>query len=214
MVLPLAQFINWTVQYWTMKTPARVERHRRIAEAVRSLVAEQGLRLSMEAVAARAGCSKQTLYTNYGNKQELVRRVLLDQLDAVTSRWDMSKHDLRTALLMFAQEHIEYVASDSVVGARRLILAEARRYTQEAASIFDVAINGMQRQVAARLATAIRQGQLREGDPDAMAEMLLAMIRGLDVERRNIGEGHRTTPEQRAQWAAYAVDAFLRAFGR
>lgn len=197
-----------------MKSPARIERHRRIAEAVRSLVAEQGLRLSMEAVAARAGCSKQTLYTNYGNKQELVRRVLIDRLDATAARWDADKHDLRSALLTFALDHVEYLANDATVAARRLILADARRYTAEASAIFDVAINGLQRQLSARLHTAIRQGQLRDGDAEAMAEILLGMIRGLDVERRNIGDGHRTSEEARAEWATYAVDAFLRAFSR
>ena len=195
-----------------MTTPARIERHRRIADAVRALVAEQGLRLSMEAVAARAGCSKQTLYTNYGNKQELVRRVIIDRLDATAARWDADKHDLRSALLTFAVDHLEYLASENTVAARRLILAESRRYADEASALFDLAIEGLHRQLAARLHTAIRQGQLRDGDAGAMAEMLLSMIAGLDVERRHFGDGQRKSGQARADWAAFAVDAFLRAF--
>lgn len=195
-----------------MTTPARIERHRRIADAVRALVAEQGLRLSMEAVAARAGCSKQTLYTNYGNKQELVRRVIIDRLDATAARWDADKHDLRSALLTFAVDHLEYLASENTVAARRLILAESRRYADEASALFDLAIEGLHRQLAARLHTAIRQGQLRDGDAGAMAEMLLSMIAGLDVERRHFGDGQRESGQARADWAAFAVDAFLRAF--
>jgi len=195
-----------------MTSPARIERHRRIADAVRALVAEQGLRLSMEAVAARAGCSKQTLYTNYGNKQELVRRVIIDRLDATAARWDADKHDLRTALLTFAVDHLEYLASENTVAARRLILAESRRYADEASALFDLAIEGLHRQLAARLHTAIRQGQLRDGDAGAMAEMLLSMIAGLDVERRHFGDGQRESGQARADWATFAVDAFLRAF--
>lgn len=195
-----------------MTTPARIERHRRIADAVRALVAEQGLRLSMEAVAARAGCSKQTLYTNYGNKQELVRRVIIDRLDATAARWDADKHDLRSALLTFAVDHLEYLASENTVAARRLILAESRRYADEASALFDLAIEGLHRQLAARLHTAIRQGQLRDGDAGAMAEMLLSMIAGLDVERRHFGDGQRESGQARADWATFAVDAFLRAF--
>jgi AcrR family transcriptional regulator len=195
-----------------MTSPARIERHRRIADAVRSLVAEQGLRLSMEAVAARAGCSKQTLYTNYGNKHELVRRVIIDRLDATAARWDADKHDLRMALLTFAGDHLEYLASDNTVAARRLILAETRRYTEEASAVFELAVEGLQRQLSARLHTAIRQGKLRDADADAMAEMLMAMISGLDVERRHFGEGQRSTQQSRADWAAFAVDTFLRAF--
>lgn len=195
-----------------MTSPARIERHRRIADAVRALVAEQGLRLSMEAVAARAGCSKQTLYTNYGNKQELVRRVIIDRLDATAARWDADKHDLRTALLTFAVDHLEYLANENTVAARRLILAESRRYADEASALFDLAIEGLHRQLTTRLHTAIRQGQLRDGDAAAMAEMLLSMIAGLDVERRHFGDGQRESGQARADWAAFAVDAFLRAF--
>lgn len=195
-----------------MTSPARIERHRRIADAVRALVAEQGLRLSMEAVAARAGCSKQTLYTNYGNKQELVRRVIIDRLEATAARWDAGKHDLRAALLTFAVDHLEYLTSENTVAARRLIFAESRRYPDEASALFDLAIEGLHRQLSARLHTASRQGQLRDGDADAMAEMLLSMIAGLDVERRHFGEGQRESAQARAEWAAFAVDAFLRAF--
>lgn len=179
---------------------------------MRALVAEQGLRLSMEAVAARAGCSKQTLYTNYGNKQELVRRVIIDRLEATAARWDAGKHDLRAALLTFAVDHLEYLASENTVAARRLIFAESRRYPDEASALFDLAIEGLHRQLSARLHTASRQGQLRDGDADAMAEMLLSMIAGLDVERRHFGEGQRESAQARAEWAAFAVDAFLRAF--
>lgn len=195
-----------------MTSPTRIERHRRIADAVRSLVAEQGLRLSMEAVAARAGCSKQTLYTNYGSKQELVRRVIIDRLDATAARWDASKHDLRSSLLVFATDHLEYLAAPNTVAARRLIFAETQRYAGEASALFELAVDGLQRQLTARLHAAIRQGQLREGDPDAMAEMLLAMIAGLDVERRHFGLGHRDSESRRADWAAFAVDGFMRVF--
>ena len=41
-------------------------------------MAEQGFRISMEAVAARAGCSKQTLYAHFGSKQELLRSVIAE----------------------------------------------------------------------------------------------------------------------------------------
>ena len=46
-------------------TTAHVRRQR-VHGAVRELMAEQGFRVSMEAVAARAGCSKQTLYSDFG----------------------------------------------------------------------------------------------------------------------------------------------------
>lgn len=51
-------------------------RDQRVFDAVRELLARQGMQLSMDAVAQRAGCSKQTLYSRYGNKESLLRQVV------------------------------------------------------------------------------------------------------------------------------------------
>ena len=47
-------------------------RDQRVFDAVRELLATQGMHLSMDAVAAHVGCSKQTLYSRYGSKRELL----------------------------------------------------------------------------------------------------------------------------------------------
>ena len=57
------------------KPSPALRRRQRVHDAVRELMAEQGFRISMDAVAARAGCSKQTLYSYFGSK--LVREYIL-----------------------------------------------------------------------------------------------------------------------------------------
>ncbi|WP_146256261.1 TetR/AcrR family transcriptional regulator, partial [Stenotrophomonas maltophilia] len=59
--------------YFPVALDARDER---VFDAVRELLARQGMQMSMDAVAQQAGCSKQTLYSRYGSKQELLRRVI------------------------------------------------------------------------------------------------------------------------------------------
>lgn len=61
------------------------DRRQRVFQAVRDLLAEQGLRISMDAVAQRAGCSKQTLYAHFGSKQELLKGMVHDNLEQTTS---------------------------------------------------------------------------------------------------------------------------------
>jgi len=65
---------------------AAVQRRQRVHAAVRELLAEQGFRISMDAVAARAGCSKQTLYAQFGSKQALLRSMIDEHLDLTTVR--------------------------------------------------------------------------------------------------------------------------------
>jgi AcrR family transcriptional regulator len=179
---------------------------------VRALIAEQGFHISMDAVAARAGCSKQTLYSHYGSKDELLRRAIIDRLKVTTAPLDTGEGDLRDLLLAFAMEHLEHLAHPDTVAARRLFMADAHRFAEEAAHLFRIAVEGLHERLALRLEAAIAQGQLGPADPAAAAELLLAMVAGADPDRRHFSTAHRQTPDARRAWAEFAVDAFLRAF--
>lgn len=191
---------------------ARDDRHRRVTEAVRALIAEQGFRLSMEAVAARAGCSKQTLYSNYGSKQALLRQVIVDRVKSATANLVQAKDNLRSTLADFAAAHLEHLFDPSTFAARQLFFAEAHRFADDATLLFRDAAIGLQKQVSACLASAMQRGQLRESDPDNAAELLLAMIVGIDLDRRHFAVAHRDSAKTRRDWAEFAVDQFLRAF--
>ncbi|MBA3930896.1 MAG: TetR family transcriptional regulator, partial [Xanthomonas sp.] len=82
------------------------QRRARVHQAVRELMSEQGFRISMDTVAARAGCSKQTLYAHFGSKQELLRSVIAEHQDLATVRLSPMAEDPRAALLAFATEHL------------------------------------------------------------------------------------------------------------
>ena len=84
-------------------TPAAPDQRRaRVHQAVRELMSEQGFRMSMDTVAARAGCSKQTLYAHFGSKQELLRSVIAEHQDLATVPLSPVVEDPREALLAFA----------------------------------------------------------------------------------------------------------------
>ena len=195
-----------------IQSPRHRERHQRVSAAVRSLIASHGFRLSMEAVAAEAGCSKQTLYSHYGCKQGLLRSVIIDRLETAVAALDGSQGNLRTTLLAFATEHLEHLADPNTVAARQLFVAEAHRYADEAADIFQLGAIGLQDRLAAHLSAAMARGDLRDGDSRAAAELLLAMLVGLDMDRRHFSVAHRDSVEARQAWAEFAVDTFLRAF--
>lgn len=193
-------------------TSAATERLRRVRQAVRGLVAEQGLRFSMDAVALRAGCSKQTLYAQFGSRQELLRSVVQEHLDQATVPLRDDTSDLREALVAFAIEHLERLSDPEVLASCQLINAEARLFPEEARSLFLDSHARLEQHLAARLQQAMRRGGLRHDDPHFAAELLLGMIVGSDFERQRFGVPHRDTPAARRQWAESAVEAFLRAF--
>ena len=187
-------------------------RRQRVHDAVRELMAERGFRVSMDAVAARAGCSKQTLYSHFGSKQELMRSVMQEHLDMATASLDGRTGDPRAILLGFAMEHLQRLSDPSVVATCQLLSAEASQFPEEARTLYRDGCETLQQRLAEWLRLAMRRGQLRHDDPHYTAELLLGMIVGLDFERQRFAVPHRDSDALRRHWAGFAVDAFLRAF--
>ncbi|WAT13706.1 TetR/AcrR family transcriptional regulator [Xanthomonas fragariae] len=190
----------------------RADCDRRIHAAVHALLAERGMRLSMEAVAERAGCSKQTLYSYYGCKENLLRGVLQDHAHLATVPLATVSDDLRGDLLAFALAHLDRLNRPDVLQICRLVEAESHRFPDQSQQIFHDGVVGMQQRLAQRFEQAIEAGQLRRDDPHFMAELLLSMIVGLDFDRQRFQVPHRAGLPARRQWAQFAVDTFLRAF--
>lgn len=188
------------------------QRRARVHSAVRELMSEQGFRVSMDAVAARAGCSKQTLYAHFGSKQELLRSVIAEHQDVATARLSPVVEDPRVALVDFATEHLRHLCDPAIVSTSRLLAAEAHQFPDEARDLYRQACDTLVQRLATWLQHAMDQGRLRHDDPHYAAELLLSMIVGMDFERQRFGVRHRAGDRARRRWAEFAVDAFLRAF--
>lgn len=187
-------------------------RRARVHQAVRELMAEQGFRISMDSVAARAGCSKQTLYAHFGSKQELLRSVIAEHQDLATARLSPAVEDPRTALLAFATQHLRHLCDPAIVATSRLMTAEAHQFPDEARDLYRQACDTLVQRLATWLQHAMDQGQLRHDDPHYAAELLLSMIVGMDFDRQRFGVPHRAGDRARRRWAEFSIDTFLRAF--
>jgi len=192
-------------------TTSTAERRQRVLDAVRALMAEQGFRVSMEAVAQRAGCSKQTLYAQFGSKHALLHDLMHEHLEMTTSRLEAFNGQVREPLLAFAIEHLERLSAPDVVASCRLFSAESPQFPDEAQAIWRDGAQALLSRLTAWLSLAMEAGCLRHDQPHVAAEMLLGMMVGLDLERQRFAMPQRTPAAQRA-WAELAVDTFLRAY--
>ena len=190
----------------------RQARDQRVYDAVRELLAEEGMRLSMDAVAARAGCSKQTLYSRYRSKQDLLQRVMQNHMELSITHLGPAQGDLRGSLLRFAREHLEQLSEPRVLQSCQLIAAESRHFPDEARALFRDSAEMLMQRLGERLQLAVAAGELRHDDPHFMAELLLSMIVGMDFERQRFHTAHRSDAAAQRAWAEFAVDGFLRAF--
>lgn len=185
----------------------------RVFDAVRELLARHGMQMSMEAVAQHAGCSKQTLYSRYGSKQELLRRVVERHVRRATAGLCGPRaQDPRNSLLQFATDYLEHFSQPHVAQACRLISADAARFPDEARNLYRDGTGALTLHLAEWMETTARRGQLRHDDPHFMAELLISMIGGQDLDRQRFHMTHRDDAATRLRWAEFSVDSFLRAF--
>jgi AcrR family transcriptional regulator len=195
----------------TATTPAALSRRQRVHAAVRELMAEQGFRVSMDAVALRVGCSKQTLYADFGSKQALMRSVVQEHMDLSTARLGDADADLRQTLVDFAMQHAARLSDPTIVTTCQLLIAEASAFPEQAQALYRDGLDTLQQRLADWLEQRMQRGELRREAPRPAAELLLSMVVGLEFERRRFAVAHRQSDAQRRQWAEFSVDAFLRA---
>ncbi|MET9795367.1 TetR/AcrR family transcriptional regulator [Nocardiopsis alba] len=187
----------------------RKERSRQaILEATRALVAEEGYdRVSIEAIASRAGVGKQTIYRRWPSKDAVVFAAILalgenrDGHDIALPDTGDLRADLRLVLRATVEEFTD-PAFDRLMRAVNTAVSNnealAARYREELARPLDEAKR-------ARLLSAREAGEL---SPDADLDLMLETLYAPLFQRWL----HRSGPLT-AEYADALVDTALRAFG-
>ncbi len=199
-----------------MLTTVSERKREAIARAALTLFASDGYeRTSVDAIAAEAGVSKRTVYSHYGDKENLFLSVVRDTYEAMLARiseivnrtaWD---RDLSVALTSCVSE-----VTRSIVRAPerstlvRLLIAEAPHFpalidllhTREIAGLF-----------VAPLAGLAAAGRLSAADPGQAAEHLSALTFG-QVSNRSLMGTVPLTDGETARLLGGGVQVFLRAY--
>ena len=117
---------------------------------------------SMDAVAQRAGVSKQTVYSHFANKEELFKACIhakvagygFDETTTVDAR------DLRTALMKVARRFVDLLLDPEVVAMHRVVMGEATSQPRIAALFFDSGPKRTKAAVCAFLQQQVDAGRL------------------------------------------------------
>jgi AcrR family transcriptional regulator len=152
--------------------PRRAATGAAIVEAALAVLAERGFQAAtMDAIAARAGVGKNTIYRRWRSKEELIADALRELTAELEPKAD---GDLRALLL----EHLldlERVFGDPLLG--RLLpglLGELQSNPEFAAAWADRVVRPRRQEIVELLARALERGELREGtDPEAIADLLV-----------------------------------------
>ncbi|HEX7342429.1 MAG TPA: TetR/AcrR family transcriptional regulator [Rhodanobacteraceae bacterium] len=196
-----------------------MEKRAAILAAAIDLFTHQGFEgTSMDAVASAAGVSKLTVYSHYGDKDNLFREVVRthtqELLPEHTYRFDPAA-DIRENLLRVALTHVRIDCDRQSVGAIRAILGDCRHgHPRYGRLIWEEGAMRTHRLIEQLLVQAVQAGCLAIDDPSRAADQFLALVKGNLLWKRLFGciESDKNYAVELEANARAGVDMFLRAY--
>jgi TetR/AcrR family transcriptional regulator, mexJK operon transcriptional repressor len=197
-------------------------KRRAIVEAAAGLFLDHGYQgTSMDEIAAQAAVSKQTVYKNFSDKEQLFSDIVLgaaaraDEFIQALPRVLAGTDDLRAGLQALARQYLATVMQPRLLQLRRLIISEAGRFPDLARTYYRRVPERVMDALAAQLGELAGRGLLRVDDPHVAASHLAFLILGLPLDRAMfLGTGHELSAAELDRRADDAVDVFLAAYGR
>jgi AcrR family transcriptional regulator len=152
-------------------------------EAARSHFFAHGLeRASVDAIAAEAGVSKMTVYSNFGSKEGLFEAVVQDRTERVVggSAGVQALDPLRPqkALPAVGEQFLELTREDDSLGKIRLVYSAAGAYPEACRAFYRQGAERLIGELAAYLRRANDAGTLKVKNPRMAADLFLAMFLG------------------------------------
>jgi TetR/AcrR family transcriptional regulator, mexJK operon transcriptional repressor len=185
--------------------------NRAILAAAKDLFAAEGYHgTPMEAVAARAGVSKGTLYARYATKEELLRAVVQEHVEswsAISSQHDdQLSDDLEQRLRYHARNISIWLGAEEVRAFTRLIGGTSETFPEFAQALHTAGYCFARDMIAREIREGTRGDPQPARDPEHVAESLMAVLCGW----RATNESVRTLSDQDAtKFADRVIDLFM-----
>src|SRR5687767_13624141 len=195
-------------------------KHRSILEAATAVFVREGVAgASIDAIAAEAGVSRQTVYNQIGDKEKLFAAVVQDVTSRSSARlfetigtFPDKPDDVEADLIEFAIRLTGNCMCDADGTAlRRLIERESQRYPELFAMWKEYGPGRSWPAIAARFAKLAHQGGLVIDDVNLAARQFMALVNADLPHTTHLGQ--RPTDAELRRAATNAVRTFMRAYG-
>jgi len=167
---------------------------------------------SMDAIAAEANVSKQTVYSHFGAKDALFEAIIegkcSDLIRPVFESLDPGQ-DPVTALKDIAKHFISVVLDSSSTALFRVIVAESGRFPELAEAFYRAGPQTAVKNLAVYLKELDREGVLSISDATGSAQQFFALLRGDLYMRRLLDLAPELTDKEVNAVVDKAVSAFM-----
>jgi len=192
-----------------------------IREAAATLFLEKGYQgTSMDDIAARAGVSKQTIYTHFPNKEVLFQDLVLGNASRVETftaelqrTFDQSA-DLATGLREVARLYTRFVIRSEVLRLRRLVLGEAGRFPGLARRYYELVPVRVYKALADLFQGLADRGLLSIDDATLAAHHFAWLALGPSMDVAMFDEERLPEPAELDRLADAAAGVFLAAYAK
>jgi TetR/AcrR family transcriptional regulator, mexJK operon transcriptional repressor len=144
---------------------------------------------SVDAIAASAAVSKQTVYKHFGDKHELLMAIVNDALETTVTAFVARASTLAETtqlerdLTALGRDYLSAVLQETVVQLRRLVVGEANRLPELAALYYERAPRRMLSAFADSFARLHQRGLLEAPEPNVAAEHFAFLLVGRCIDQ-------------------------------
>lgn len=171
---------------------------------------------SMDAIAAEAGVSKQTVYNHFRSKEALFKAIIESLSAGLLAPLEM--HEAANAeppsvLGTLGRDLLSLMLQPSSLALYRLIVAESARFPELGGDIYAIGTGRLIAMLARYLAWETDRGRLAVTDAAAAAELFIGMLSGRAQLRALLGVETAPDPAAIDRRVALAVSGFLKIYG-
>ena len=195
-------------------------KRRAIIDAATTAFLDHGYRgTSMDAVAAAAGVSKQTVYQHFGDKQRLFRELIAATVQSASDpvydevRRLADSGSLDNDLRDLARRLLTLVLQPTMMRLRRLVIAEARQFPDLGRVFCDLGPGRTIAALADTFAELTRQRRLNAPDATVAATQFNWLVMSAPLNQAMLlGQDDTPTTREINRWADSGVRTFLAAY--
>jgi TetR/AcrR family transcriptional repressor of mexJK operon len=187
-----------------------------IIRAATNLFMSKGYELtSMEAVAAKAGVSKITIYNNFVDKDELFKQVIQSRCNALAvigAFADMAERKPQDALIEIGKNFAALMYNADSIRLHRIMLSEATRRTKTVQLFYEAGPHRVKKLFSDLLQQWVNKGVLKIIDIPKASEHYFSLLKGEMHVKVCLGIAATPTSEELAPHIAAAVRVFMSAY--
>lgn len=192
-------------------------KRQQILRGAKALFREVGYeRASVDAIAAKAGVSKATIYNHFGSKEALFFSAHSAETEALRETFhgllEAPTGDIESDLHQIGAELLRLVCSPSNVLRHRVAVGEAGRFPELGQALYDCGLRAGRERMTHFFERARAQGLLEIDDPADAAVDFTALCLGDLFKELQLAVRQEVSPELIEENVRRGVRTFLRAY--